>query len=176
MSVLFGACGTYHDHSGRDDDIRAVYSWALSHSELRDATLLVSPEILHTAPDDRCLGIPRSNLAQMHTDFERHKQTSKAFPKSLPTTPYVVLDPTTAETLLASVLLSESDIARHRFPRATHILLFSDISFNDPRTIAAVHVTEWCGGMCGRSYWIILQKDRNAWTLRPSSVRCVETP
>src|SRR6516225_11888094 len=78
MSVLFGACGTYHDHSGRDDDIRAVYSWALSHSELRDATLLVSPEILHTAPDDRCLGIPRSNLAQMHTDFERHKQTSKA--------------------------------------------------------------------------------------------------
>jgi hypothetical protein len=52
-------------------------------------------------------------------------------------------------------------------------MLFSDVSFNQKRTVALVHVDFWCGGLCGRSIWIAFEKgDSGVWQMRPWAGAC----
>ena len=102
--------------------------------------------------------------------------TSRKVPTFFTTTkPYVILDPNVAmEIMLHSSLLSDSPIVRERYPGAEHLLIFSDVFFNQKRTVALVHFDSWCGGLCGRPIWIAFEKgDEGVWQVRPWARNCI---
>ena len=90
------------------------------------------------------------------------------------TKPYVILDPNVAtEIMLHSARLSDLPIVRERYAGAEHLLIFSDVFFNRKRTVALVNIDSWCGGLCGVSRWIALEKGKDGvWQMRPWA-RCV---
>jgi hypothetical protein len=159
----------------RDNDVRAIYSWLITHSADQDKIYLIAPETSQSDyPLDRCLEIPPDHAAdfrEIRADFDRRKNTVHAVPKSLSTPkPYVILDPNVTKELMKSAAISESPIVRERFPGAQ---LFSDVSFNRKRTVALVHVESWCGGLCARSVWIAFEKgDDGVWQMRPWARAC----
>jgi hypothetical protein len=140
---------------------------------------LIAPETHQSDyPHERCLEIPPDHAAdfrEIRADFDRHKNTTRKVPKSLSTSkPYVILDPNVAKEVLKSALLSDAPIIRERFPGAQHLWLFSDVSFNQKRTVALVHVDSWCGGLCGLSNWIAFEKgNEGVWQMRPWARACV---
>ena len=163
----------------RDNDIRAIYSWLITHSAGQDKLYLIAPETSQSDyPLDRCLEIPPDHTAdfrEIRSDFDRRKNTVHVVPKSLSTPkPYVILDPNISKELMKSASLSESPIVREHFPGAQHLMLFSDVSFNQKRTVALVHVDSWCGGLCNRSMWIAFEKgDAGVWQMRPWARACI---
>ena len=161
---------------GRDNDVRAIYSWLVTQS----ADYLIAPETYQTDdyPNERCLLIPKKHLAdfrEIRADFDRRKNTTRKVPTSLETPkPYVILDPNVAKEIIwKSPGLSDSPIVRERYPGAEHILLFSDVFFNRKRNVALVQIDRWCGGVCGVSQWIAFEKEKDGvWQMRPWA-RCV---
>ena len=176
----------------RDNDVRAIYSWLITHSADQDKLYLIAPETSQSDdPLDRCLDVPPDHAAdfrQIRADFDRSKNalrfaqdtvlyfTGRKVPTFFSTTkPYVILDPNVAkEIMLHSSLLSDSPIVRERYPGAEHLLLFSDVFFNQKRTVALVPVNWWCGGLCGRPMWIAFEKgDDGVWQVRPWARNCI---
>ena len=167
----------------RENDVRAIYSWLVTHSAGQNKLYLIAPETYQRDyPNERCLEVPKDHAAdfrEIRADFDRRKNTTRKIPRSLSTQkPYVILDPNLAEELLLkSALLSDSPIVRERFPGAEHLLLFSDVSFNKKRTVALVHFDSWCGGMCGRPSWFAFEKgDEGGWEMRSWARRCMAIP
>jgi hypothetical protein len=167
------------DEPERDKDIQTIYSWLITHSTAQDKLYLIAPETQQSDyPPERCLEIPPDNTAafrEIRADFDRRKDTTRKVPKSLSTPkPYVILDPNAAKELLKSALLTDSPLIRERFPGALHLWLFSDVRFNQKRTVALVQVYSWCGGLCGLSYWIAFEKgNEGVWQMRPWARACV---
>ena len=167
----------------RENDVRAIYSWLVTHSASQDKLYLIAPETYQSEyPNERCLEVPKDHAAdfrEIRADFDRRKNTTRKIPRSLSTPkPYVILDPNVAENLLLkSAVLSDSPIVRQRFPGAEHLLLFSDVSFNNKRAVALVHFDSWCGGMCGHPSWFAFEKgDEGSWEMRPWAQRCMVIP
>jgi hypothetical protein len=164
---------------GRDNDVQAIYSGVIDHSPNQDKLYLIAPETSQRDyPRDRCLEVPPDHAAdfrEIRSDFDRRKNTFHAVPKSLSTPkPYVIVDPNVSKELMRSARLSESPIVREHFPGAQHLVLFSDVSFNQKRTVALVHVDSWCGGLCNRSMWIAFEKgDGGVWQMRPWARACI---
>ena len=162
----------------RDKDVQAIYSWVITHSTAPDRLYLIAPEThQRDYPHERCLEIPPDHAAdfgEIRTEFDRRRGTTHLVPKSLLTPkPYVILDPNTAKEIMKSALLSDSPIIRERFPGALHLWLFSEVSFNQKRTAALVHVDSWCGGLCNNSYWIAFEKgNEGVWQMRPWAQAC----
>jgi len=171
-SVLFQQDGPPATDADRAHDIQAIYSWLITHSTTQDKLYLIAPEAYQRDyPRGRCLEIPADHTAdfrEIRADFDRRKNT-RTVPKRLSTPkPYIVLDPDVAQELLKSALLSDSPIIREHFPGAQHLWLFSDVSFNQKRTVALVHVDSWCGGLCNISKWIAFEKgNKGVWQMRP---------
>jgi len=115
-----------------------------------------------------------ADFREIREDFDRRKNTPRQVPRSLSTPkPYVILDPSVTKELLKSAALSDSPIIRERYPGAEHLLLFSDVNFNQKRTVAMVHVESWCGGLCARSVWIAFEKgNEGVWQMRPWARAC----
>jgi hypothetical protein len=163
----------------RDNDVRAIYSWLITHSADQDKLYLIAPETSQSDyPLDRCLEVPAGHAAdfrEIRSDFDSRKNTIHAIPKSLSTPkPYVILDPNVSKELMKSAGLAESTIVRDRFPGALHLQLFSDVSFNQKRTVALVHVESWCGGVCGKSMWVAFEKGNDGvWQMRPWAFACI---
>lgn len=174
---------------GRDNDVRAIYSWLITHSPDQDKLYLIAPETSQSDYPDRCLEVPPDHAAdsrQIRADFDRSKirfppDTVLYFtPRKVPTffsttKPYVILDPNVAkEIMLHSTSLSDSPIVRERYPGAEHLLIFSDVFFNQKRTVALVHFNWWCGGLCGRPTWMAFEKgDDGVWQMRPWARNCI---
>jgi hypothetical protein len=162
----------------RDKDVQAIYSWIITHSTAHDRLYLIAPETHQSDyPFERCLEIPPDHAAdfrQIHTEFDRRKGTTRLVPKTLSTPkPYVILDPDAAKEMLKSALLPDSSIIRERFPGALHLWLFSEVNFNQKRTVALVHVDSWCGGLCGNSYWVAFERgNEGVWQMRPWAQAC----
>ena len=173
----------------QDSDVRAIYSWLVTHSTDQDKLFLIAPETYQTDyPSERCLDVPADHAAdfrQIRADFDKNALrfapgtvlyfTTRTVPTSFSTTkPYVILDPKVAkEIMLHSALLSDSPIVRESYPGAEHLLLFSDVYFNRKRTVALVHVDWWCGGLCDRPMWVAFEKgDAGVWQMRPW-YRCI---
>jgi hypothetical protein len=174
----------------RDNDIRNIYSWLITHSTGQDQLYLIAPETYQTDYPRDCLQIPPYHAAdfrQIRADFERSKNafreppgavlyfTSRTVPTFFSTTkPYVILDPNVAkEIMLHSARLSDSPIVRERYPGAAHLLVFSDVFFNRKGTVALVNIDSWCGGLSGVSRWIAFEKGKDGvWQMRPWA-RCV---
>jgi hypothetical protein len=162
----------------RDNDVRTIYSWLITHSADQDKLYLIAPETRQIGyPNERCIEIPPDHTAdfrEIRTDFEHRKNTTHQVPRTLATLKqYVVIDPDAVKQVLQSALLSESPIVREHFPGAQHLMLFSDVSFNQKRTVALVHVDSWCGGLCNRSMWIAFEKgDAGVWQMRPWARAC----
>jgi hypothetical protein len=139
---------------------------------------LIAPETSQSDYQlDRCLEVPSDHAAdfrEIRADFDRRKNAIHAIPKSLSTPkPYVILDPNVTKELLKSAGLSESPIVRDRFPGAQHLQFFSDVSFNQKRTVAVVHVQSWCGGVCAKSGSVAFEKgDDGVWQMRPWAQAC----
>ena len=126
--------------SDRNKDVQAIYSWVIDHATGTEK-VLIAPEIHHVYPPEGCLEVPSDHAAdfrEIRADFDRRKNTTREFPRSLSTSkPYVILDPTVAEeVILKSAVLSESPIIRERYSGAEHLLMFSDVYFNQKRTVA----------------------------------------
>ena len=161
----------------RNKDVQAIYSWVIDHATGQER-VLIAPEIHHDYPPEGCLEVPSDHAAdfrEIRADFDRRKNTTREFPRSLSTSkPYVILDPTVAEeVILKSVVLSESPIIRERYPGAEHLLMFSDVYFNQKRTVALVHVNWWCGGLCGRPTWRAFEKGGDGvWQIAPWARFC----
>ena len=174
--------------TNRDNDAQAIYSWLITHSADQDKLYLIAPETSQSDYTDRCLEVPPDHAAdfrQIRADFDRSKIrfapdtvlyfTTRTVPTFFSTTkPYVILDPNVAkEIMLHSAWLPDSPIVRERYPAAEHLLIFSDVFFNQKRTVALVHVNWWCGGLCGRPMWIALEKgDDGVWQVRPWARNC----
>jgi hypothetical protein len=163
-----------------DSDRNAIYSWVIDHLTNQEKPVLVAPETEPGEyPYEGCLEVPRdraTDFREIRSDFDRRKNTTREFPRSLSTSKaYVILDPTVAkEVILKSPLLSESPIIRERYPGAEHLLIFSDAYFNQKRSVALVHVNWWCGGLCGRPTWIAFEKGSDGvWQMRPWARSCV---
>lgn len=177
----------------RDNDVRAIYSWLITHSTGQDQLYLIAPETIYTTdyPSERCLDVPPDRAAdfrQIRGDFDRSKNavrvapgtvvpfTSRKVPTFFTTTkPYVILDPNVAmEIMLHSAWLPESPIVRESYPGAEHLLIFSDVFFNQKRTVALVHFDSWCGGLCGHPTWVAFEKgDDGVWQMRPWARNCI---
>lgn len=161
----------------RNKDVQAIYSWVIDHATGQEK-VLIAPEIHHDYPPEGCLKVPSDHAAdfrEIRADFDRRKNTTREFPRSLSTSkPYVILDPTVAEeVILKSAVLSESPIIRERYPGAEHLLMFSDVYFNQKRTVALVHVNWWCGGLCGRPTWRAFEKGKDGvWQIAPWARFC----
>lgn len=158
----------------RDNDVRAIYSWLITHSAGQDQLYLIAPETHQSDyPDEQCLKVPTDHAAdfrEIRADFDRRKNTTSTVPTFFSTTkPYVILDRNvTKEVMLHSARLSDSPIVRERYPGAEHILLFSGVFFNRGRTVALVQVDRWCGGLCGVSRWNAFEKGNDGvWQMRP---------
>jgi hypothetical protein len=162
-----------------DSDRNAIYSWVIDHLTNQEKLVLIAPETEPGTIREGCLEFPRdraNDFREIRSDFERRKNTTREFPRSLSTSKaYVILDPTVAkEVILKSPLLSESPIIRERYPGAEHLLIFSDAYFNQKRSVALVHVNWWCGGLCGRPTWIAFEKGSDGvWQMRPWARSCV---
>jgi hypothetical protein len=51
--------------------------------------------------------------------------------------------------------------------------MFSDVYFNQKRTVALVHVNWWCGGLCGRPTWRAFEKGGDGvWQIAPWARFC----
>ena len=165
--------------SGRDTDLQAIYSWFLTHSTDGDKLHLVAPETQPTSYPERCIEIPPSHAAdfrEIRADFERRKNTTRLIPNPLLTSKrYVILDPGMAkEIIMTSPRLSQSPIVRERYPGTDYLLLFSDVYFNQKRTVALVEVNHWCGGLCGQSTWVAFEKGNDGvWQKQPWA-RCIK--
>lgn len=163
----------------RDIDVQAIYSWTITHSAAHDRLYLIAPETYQSDyPPERCLEIPLDHAAdfrEIRAEFDRRRDTTHVVPKPLSTPkPYVILDPNATKEILKSALLSDSPIIRERFPGALHLWLFSEVSFNQRRTVALVHVDSWCGGLCDNSYWVAFEKaNEGVWQMRPWAKACV---
>jgi hypothetical protein len=163
----------------RDNDVQAIYSWVITHLAEPDKLYLIAPETRQVEyPHERCLEVPPDHTAdfrEVRADFDHRKNTTHPVPTSLSTPKqYVILDPNAAKQILTSALLSESPIVREGFPGAQHLILFSNISFNQKRTVALVHMDSWCGGLCNRSMWIAFEKgDAGIWEMRPWARACI---
>jgi hypothetical protein len=132
----------------RDNDVQVIYSGVIDHSPNQDKLYLIAPETSQRDyPRDNCLEVPPDHTAdfrEIRSDFDRRKNTVHAVPKSLSTPkPYVIVDPNVSKELMGSASLSELPIVREHFPGAQHLVLFSDVSFNQKRTVALVHVDFW---------------------------------
>ena len=163
-----------------DSDRNAIYSWVIDHLTNQEKLVLIAPETEPGEyPYEGCLEVPRdraTDFREIRSDFDRRKNTTREFPRSLSTSKaYVILDPTVAkEVILKSPLLSESPIIRERYPGAEHLLIFSDAYFNQKRSVALVHVNWWCGGLCGRPTWIAFEKGGDGvWQMRPWARSCI---
>jgi len=163
----------------RDNDVRAIYSWLITHSAGQDKLYLIAPETYQTDyPNERCLLIPNEHardFREIRLDFDRRKNTTRKVPTSLATPkPYVILDPSVAKEIIwKSAQLSDSPIVRERYAGAEHILLFSDVFFNRRRKVALVQVDRWCGGLCGVTRWMAFEKGKDGvWQMREWA-RCV---
>lgn len=169
-----------------DNEVRAIYSWLITHSPGQDQLYLIAPETYQNDyPSEGCLHVPPDHAAdfrQIRADFDRSKNafrvapgtvlyfTTRTVPTFFSTTkPYVILDPNVAkEIMLHSARLSDSAIVRERYPGAEHLLIFSDVFFNRKRTVALVNIDSWCGGLCGVSRWIAFEKGKDGvWQMRP---------
>ena len=177
----------------RDNDVRAIYSWLITHSTGQDQLYLIAPETIYQAryPSEGCFDVPPDHAAdfrQIRANFDRSKNalqfapgtvlyfTTRKVPTFFSTTkPYVILDPNVAnEIMLHSSLLSDSPIVRERYPGAEHLLIFSDVFFNRKRTVALVNFDSWCGGLCGSPMWIAFEKgDDGVWQMRPWAGKCI---
>lgn len=172
-SVLFPQPRPAQADRGRDNDVRTIYSWLLTHSAEQDKLYLIAPETYPTEyPDKHCLEVPlgyTADFKEIREDFDRRKNAPHQVPRLLSSPkPYVVLDPNVVKQLMKSAALSDSPIIRERYTGAEHLLLFSDISFNQKRTVALVHLDSWCGGLCGSTFWIVFEKGNNGvWQKRP---------
>ena len=161
----------------RDNDVQSIYSWLITHSAVQDKLYLIAPETQQSDyPHERCLEIPPDHIAdfrEIRANFDRHRNTTRKVPESFSTPkPYIILDANVAKELLKSGSLSDSPIIE-RFPGVQHLLLFSDVSFNERRTVALVHVEWWCGGLCGLSHWIAFEKgSEGVWQTRPWARAC----
>jgi hypothetical protein len=157
----------------RDSDIRTIYSSLLTYSDEQDKLYLIAPDTYLTEyPDEHCLDVPPGHVAdfrEVREDFDRRRNTPHRVPRLLSSPkPYAVLDPNVAKELMKSAALFESPIIRERYPGAHHLLLFSDVSFNQKRTVALVHLDLWCGGLCGNNLWIAFEKGNDGvWQKRP---------
>ena len=64
---------------GRDNDVRTIYSWLLTHSAEQDKLYLIAPETYPTKyPDERCFEVPPGYIAdfsEIRQDFDRRKNT-----------------------------------------------------------------------------------------------------
>ena len=141
---------------------------------------MIAPETYPAEyPHEGCLDVPQehaADLREIRADFDRRKNATREVPRSLATSkPYVILEPAVAEeVILKSPVLSQSPIIRERYAGAEHLLIFSDVYFNQKRTVALVHVNRWCGGLCGRPTWMAFEKGSDgAWQTRPWARRCI---
>lgn len=177
--VLFPQERAPAEDPGRNADVQAIYSWVISNTNSQEKLALIAPETFASEfPQEICLEIPPDHAAdfrEMRADFDRRKNTTRKVPASLsPSKPYVILDPDVAQEVISkSKSLSDSPLIRDRYPGVGHLLIFSDVYFNQKRTVALVQVDVWCGGLCGRSTWIALEKGSGpAWAMRPWTRRC----
>jgi hypothetical protein len=177
--ILFQQDQSPNTDPERDKDAQAIYSWVISHSTGEEKLYLIAPKTSQSDyPQERCLAIPPEHAAdfrEIRADFERRKNITREIPRSLSTSkPYVILALNVAEEImLKSPALSQSPIVRDRYAGAEHLLLFSDVYFNRKRTAALVHVDRWCGGVCGISIWMALEKGNDGmWQYRTWAQAC----
>ena len=62
-----------------DNDVRAIYSWLITHSTGQDRLYLIAPQTYQTDYPSDCLQIPPYHAAdfrQIRADFDRNKNAS----------------------------------------------------------------------------------------------------
>lgn len=179
MVLLFSSCA-WHETVGQiqEADDYQIYSklitgGANSNSSRVRGLNVIASTTLDALPtmsrvDEQLAsetGAIPSLLDSARKDFEKRYKTKVTLQNKFAlSTPYRLLSPEEQRTLFEDKIKGWDNF-HHKYPQAQGIRAFSQIGYNEKRTVALLYSTFSCGSRCGDgSYYVFTKKDGN-WEL-----------
>jgi hypothetical protein len=156
-------------------DSYAVYSVLLNHPKFshgnggNEKLLIKDTTGFKTDKPEGCLHPPelyKSAIAEINRDAERHLGEAYRLERNFAlSTPYELLNDADAKLFEKERVLGiqSGTVPLERFRGAIDLIEIGAVHFNRGRTVAAVRVGSWCGGLFGSWIWRVVEKKDGHW-------------
>lgn len=157
----------------RRADAYAVYSAVLARPDLAHAdtnTKYLVVNVTGMAQEgrpDSCIAPPaayRGELAEIMDDYRTLRDKSFRLEREFSLAkPYELLTPVEGGSFMDPRRDPPGPELQQRFSGATDLITLGNVYFNRKHTLAAVKTWAWCGTLCGRGAWRVLEKTDGRW-------------
>jgi hypothetical protein len=163
----------------READVYKIYSLLMtnpgtSHGPDNNPRYLIAGTTRPDAGQKPCVEAPperRAEFREVLEDFESRKTAARTLKRELSIAkPYELLDAAQTKAFQEERLWPRP-VARQpdaRFHGVSDLFFLSEVYFSKKRRLALTSVASWCGGLCGRHRWAVLEKlATGEWEERP---------
>jgi hypothetical protein len=151
-------------------DAYKIYSLLLPHEEsygFAKGTVIIQEETRSDATvEGACLSSDVANrFKDAISDYRRVAKSKWLLQRQFDIgKPYEIV----SKDNIALVLKNEWDQHYDRYPRSGGYIFMSAVGFNKDRTLAIVYTGSFCGGLCGREQFHLLEKIHDHWKEVPA--------